>query len=254
MLALIFSLDIADIDTLKAELRRELPTFKSSHRLELGARACGYKSFTALRCVAAERRAVCELSWPAAAAFLRRLGLPEDSKPLVHAIARFLMRRVMRDHPRLSWHGLGLGRPKAFEKPTDWLPTLQKSRADLLAGEGGVTEFLRAYAFMSRVKKIQTINKNRSSYNLKHIAEKMVSCYPDGQKLGPMYVANGPLIIAALALDFKMRTFVDQLGYESLNVSFNVSQRSLDDLDGEIRPNSSVAQARAWKAARVRWA
>jgi hypothetical protein len=41
-----------------------------------------------------------------------------------------------------------------------------------------------------------------------------------------------------------MKTYVDDPGYDELNVSFNMSKSAIEDIDCEIRPNGARAQAR----------
>lgn len=57
--------------------------------------------------------------------------------------------------------------------------------------------------------------------------------------LGPRYVPNGALIAAAAHAGFKVREYDG-----SLNTSFNMSKRSLINLDYEIRPNGVRAKDR----------
>ena len=94
------------------------------------------------------------------------------------------------------------------------------------------------------VRPTKTIRKGTGSYRLKHIAENYACTYPEGEKLGPTYVTNGVLIAAALHAGFRMKTYVDERGYDCVNVSFNMSKPCLDDLDCEIRPNGACAAHR----------
>ena len=56
----------------------------------------------------------------------------------------------------------------------------------------------------------------------------------------------GMLIAAAVHMGFKYKTYVDDLGYDLPNVNFNMSKRSIDELDFEIRPSTD------WTHDRVR--
>lgn len=79
---------------------------------------------------------------------------------------------------------------------------------------------------------------------MKHIAENFKCTYPDGEKLGPHYVPNGVLIAAAIHAGFMTKSHFDELGYHTLNVTFNMSKPCLDDLDYEVRPDSGRSQDR----------
>lgn len=91
---------------------------------------------------------------------------------------------------------------------------------------------------MHRVARTRTIRDGTGSYWVKHIAENFDCTYPEGEKLGPHYVPNGVLIAAALHVGFKTKSHHDELGYHSLNVTFNMSKSCLEDLDYVIRPDS----------------
>ena len=119
----------------------------------------------------------------------------------------------------------------------------QDERAKLIEDQA-VNSFLTSLAFLTRVRRTKTIRQGTGSYRLKHIAENYACTYPEGEKLGPTYVPNGAFIAAALQAGFKMKTYVDDLGYDCVNVSFNMSKPCLDDLDCEIRPNGACAEHR----------
>lgn len=103
---------------------------------------------------------------------------------------------------------------------------------------------MASLAFVSRVERTRTIRPATNSYWLKHIAENYVCTYPDGEKLGPLYVPNGLLIAAAIHAGFHVKPHTDDYGGETLNAGFNMGKASLYDLDCEIRPNGGRAQAR----------
>ena len=49
---------------------------------------------------------------------------------------------------------------------------------------------------------------------------------------------NGMLIAAAVHMGFEYKTYVDDFGYDLPNMNFNMSKRSIDELDFEIRPKN----------------
>jgi hypothetical protein len=68
--------------------------------------------------------------------------------------------------------------------------------------------------------------------------------FPEGEKLGPVYVPNGLLIAAAIHAGFDVKPHTDSYGRESLNAGFNMGKTSLYDLDFEIRANGGRVKAR----------
>jgi hypothetical protein len=61
--------------------------------------------------------------------------------------------------------------------------------------EHAIDEFIRAATFLSKFGRRKSMNRARSSYGLKHDAERMPGDY----------VANGMMIAAALAMGFSGR-------------------------------------------------
>ena len=46
-------------------------------------------------------------------------------------------------------------------------------------------------------------------------------------------------------MGFKYKTYIDDLGYDGPNATFNMSKATVDDLDAEIRPRTGFAPDRA---------
>lgn len=69
---------------------------------------------------------------------------------------------------------------------------------------------------------IRTINKNHTSYGLKHLAERRAKKLSDN---GVNYITNGALILAMVDAGFRFMRDGD-----SPNVCFNVSERALKNL------------------------
>jgi hypothetical protein len=174
-----------------------------------------------------------------------------DPEPLYLAAAEVAVREVLRTIPRLHVFGIGFGRPQRtseglWSTPQQRYAEFLQSRKECL-GRRPTKAFLRSLAFLALVPKTKTIRSGTGSYRLKHIAENYASTYPEGAKLGPDYVPNGMLIAAAVHMGFKFKTHVDELGYDTLNASFNMSKSAIDDLDALIRPRSGFGRDRARK-------
>ena len=103
----------------------------------------------------------------------------------------------------------------------------------------------------ARVQRRRAVRPKTGSYWLKHIAENLRCSYPEGDELGPRYVANGALVAAALHLGFKAGTSLDDLGYVYVHVRFNMSPKALVDLDCSIRPDGPQDQERRRREERL---
>lgn len=247
MFSLDFPVTSANIDAIKAYLTQSLPDVKSSHRVEAMARGIGFQTYAAVlaasRCANPVRGVV---NWQAFARYLNAHGFDVEPSYLYRAVAKVAIRSVLEQVPRLTLHGIGLTQFQrnpdgSQETPEQHYERLLDSRKEFL-DDYHVEEFLLSLAFVSRVKRIKTINPYSNSYWLKHIAEKYPCAYPDGRTLGRGYVSNGALIAAAVYAGFNIREY-----YGSTNVAFNMSKPSLIDLDCEFRPDGEHAQARARK-------
>lgn len=249
MFALKIPVSADRLDAIKAELTQKLPDVKSSHRCEAIARGLGFRTYAgALAAVKAEALGTGQVRGDLFTAYLAEHGFNVSPKMLHHAAAKVALRDISERTPKLTMWGIGVGRPRQkedgrWEDFRDMNAKFRNDRAELVS-DGAVKPFLASLAFLERVTSTKTIRKGTGSYGLKHIAEKYACTYPEGEKLGPIYVSNGVLIAAALHAGFKMKTYVDELGYDDLNVSFNMSKPCLEDLDCEIRPDGARAQDR----------
>ncbi len=253
MFTLQFPIRSGHVADLKADVGAQLPDVKSSHRCEAIGRGLGFRTYAAL--LAATRGpdpAPVSADGAAFSSYLADHGINVGSRPFYLAVGRNAVRDVLAAEPRLTLYGIGVGRPertddRKWETPRERDARVLQSREKFLS-DYGVEQFLAARAFIGRVTPTKTIRPNTGSYWLKHIAENYACTYPDGGKLGPRYVSNGALIGAAIHAGFKYKTFTDELGYDSLNVVFNMSKPALYDLDCEIRPDGAHAQVRRRRA------
>jgi hypothetical protein len=240
------------IEQLKSELIKSLPEVKSSHRVEALGRGLGFRTYAGL--LAASRSSPPPLATVSGSSFRNYLvehSFTVDPAHLYQAAAQIAIQNVLDRMPRLHVFGIGFGRPQRNPDGSRQTPQQQYAefmeRREECLGRLAASAFLRSLAFLGRVKRTKTIRSGTGSYRLKHIAENFVCSYPEGGKLGPDYVPNGMLITAAVHMGFKYKVHVDDLGYGTLNASFNMSKAMIDALDAEIRPRTGFAQDRARK-------
>jgi hypothetical protein len=246
MFELRIPLTLAAITSIKADLTQSLAAVKSSHRVEAVARGLGFQTNAAMR-VAVKTNAPLRVNvrWEPFVSYLAEKGFEADATVFFHACARVAMDGVDRAVPRLTIFGIetGLrernpdGTKETFEQYRD---RIAQERAELFESHG-IAEFLLSLALLARVKPVKLISHS-DSYWVKHIAENFLCTYPHGPKLGPSSVANGALIAAAAHAGFVVREYPG-----SPNASFNMSKRSLVDLDCQVRPTGAYAQARRRK-------
>lgn len=254
MFVLRISVTPSAVEHIKAELTRGLAEVKSSHRVEAIGRGLGLRSYAAQRAASQQPAPpTATVTGAAFASYLKEHGFQVEPAHFYRAAAQVAIRRVLDAVPRLHIHGLGFGRPQRNADGTR--QTSQQQYAEFLEhrqeclGEDAAEAFLRSLALLARVKETKTVRSGTGSYRLKHIAENYACTYPEGAPLGPDYVPNGMLLAAAVHMGFKHKTYVDDLGYDAPNATFNMSKTVIDDLDAEIRPRGGFAQDRARRRA-----
>ena len=250
MVELDITLNPVTLERLKAGLRQTASEIKSSHRVEALARGLGFHSNAELRAridASGSRR----IDPEPFGRYLTERGFDAPASMLLRAAAHAITLTAMDRDDRLHKWGWGFGRPERrsdgrWETPYEHYDRVQAYRAELK--EIAVADHvLRALAMLASVPATKTIRPDTDSYRLKHIAENFACTFPDGAPLGPDYVANGPLIVAAVHLGFRYRTARDRDGNEWPNVTFNMSQSHLLELDIACRPNGARAQDRRRK-------
>jgi hypothetical protein len=117
--------------------------------------------------------------------------------------------------PELSGFGYRVARDRN-ETPEEAERRFLASRAEML-GEHGVDEFIRAVDFLSKFGQRKSMNRKRSSYGLKH----------DAERAAGDYVANGMMIAAALAMGFS----AERTHAGSPNAYFNISSKKTSASD-----------------------
>jgi hypothetical protein len=183
-----------DIERMKDALRASLPDVKSSHRVEALARGLGWTTNASMRAALAAAPMGTTPDEGAFRDYLSRHSFDAPGGTLLRAFARAGLRRAMDLAPELSGFGYRVARDRG-ETPEEAETRFAENRAEML-GEHGVEEFIRAAEFLSKFGRRKSMNRRRTSYGLKHDAERQAGDY----------VANGTLIAAALALGFNILT------------------------------------------------
>jgi len=243
MLKLYIPIVPATVVAIKEYLWAELPSVKSSHRLEAIARGLGFKTYAAL--LQATQSIVPTMVKPKTAPFilfLRQHGFEVEPAHLYRTAARVAVSIVLEKTPKLSANGCGFHAPqwvgdlKRYETPQERYKKFLQSRKELLS-KGCLDEFLLAFAVAQKTRRTKTVRDSSYSYRLKHIAETTTYVCADGTELGPRYVSNGAFIAAALYAGFRMKTYLDHSGYDQISVCFNMPKREIGDLARAARRN-----------------
>jgi hypothetical protein len=233
---------------MKIRLGKVLPDVKSSHRVEALARGLGFQTNAAMREAIRAGEVFVLADGRPFLAYLRERGFHVDVMHFYRAVANVAVERVISIEARLSLWGYGIDR---FQRRDDGRrETASEHHARFLAQQeqlfsnGALDEFLLSLALLQRIPATKTIRPGTGSYRLKHFAENSRCELPCGTLLGPFYVSNGALIIAAVHAGFHYKAHLDDFGFEEVSATFNMAKPAIDDLDCEIRPNGACAQDR----------
>lgn len=249
MFSLSMPMTMSVVDTIKLALTKALPSVKSSHRCEAFARGLGYRTYAALRADAeTDNLPIAAADGAAFVQYLAQHDFNVGQTEFYHAVAKAAVQVVVDQWPSLNINGFGTGERERgsdgrWESAAEEQKRLEAYRDDLLS-DYALAPFLASLALVSRIERTKTVRPGTGSYKLKHIAENYACTYPDGETLGPVYVANGVLIAAAIHAGFAVKPYTDDYGREILNAGFNMSKTSIEDLDCEIRPDGGAAHAR----------
>jgi hypothetical protein len=236
--------NLSTLEITKLALTNQLPEVKSSHRCEAMARGFGYRTYASfLEDARSCSDRLIRVDGVAFGDYLGKHDFAVTGSALYRAGAMAALNSVADRFPRLTINGFGIGDWYFDDTRASRRKKFDDSRARLVSNYA-VEPFLASLAFVSRIERTRTVRPATNSYWLKHIAESYECAYPTGEKLGPVYVANGVLIAAAIHAGFEVKKHTDEYGAEMLNAGFNMSKRSLYDLDCEIRPDGVRAQDR----------
>ncbi len=238
---------IESIESAKIFLRELVPSIKSTHRTEAIARCLSFGSHAALiASLKTENRRVAQIAPDTFVKFLRERKHEVSIRVAYKLLAHLAILNVLEDNHKISMWGYGFRQPQRtkggkYETPTEQYQRFQRDRNELKstsAAEG----FMMCLPLLAEMNVTKTIRSGTGSYTLKHVAEKMPVILPDDEAWTQNYVSNGTLIMAAIYMGFKFKSYKDDRGYDHINVNFNMSKVTLHVVNVRVRPNSGCAQ------------
>jgi len=119
------------------------------------------------------------------------------------------IQKVLKEYPTLNYSGFGLFESKNTLSSTEKLVELQKQQEKLC---NALEEIQSSYDWLNDVQKNKSINTKRSSYGLKHDAEKSTVAG---------YISNGSFITGAILKGFNVQI-------NEPNAYFNMSNKDLN--------------------------
>jgi hypothetical protein len=247
-----YTVDPHHLDAVKKAASKHLAEISPSLRMEILSRALGFNTWAAMKVSKVTRQ---ELNVDAALAFAGSREVAINPLSLHLTMAEATLLRVAKQYPELHLHGVheGYFTPSGEQKSAIKAAALagtffeemhkyrrsgfEESRVDLL-DSNQAEQTLRAMALFSSLTPTKTVGqRSRSSYGIKHVAERMTFDLGDGVILAPGYVSNVDAIIAALDRDFKVKHH----GGNSPNVDIGISVASLRAAQAEQKPNKLLA-------------
>lgn len=216
------------VPALKRRLRDALPNLGASVRIEAVARGLGFNTYAGFQARLNTGHLVADFDEPAFIDFLRERDAHAEPRTLQRCVIRALLEPVIESDARLTTHGFGV--PRRNYPGEKYAQELTRSRAEFY-DDWSCDQFELALEFLQRCDRRKTLNRDFSTYGLKHKAENISREYKIRTELGD-YVSNGLLIVAALYEGFS----VQQIDWDSLNGVLNISTKSVR----KFRDRSSV--------------
>ena len=215
-----------DLPQIKSELKDYHPGVKTTHRVEAMARGLGYKTYASLLAALEHGAQSIETN---DAAFNQALSLLSgqsiDGRTLSRSLARVAVRRAQAVEPSLTERGFDSAMPTTSDERrmsfAERRQAFEARRAETLK-HWAMDQFELALLYLDMQERRRTINRDYTSYNLKHRAEDLSRNQKLHTHLGN-YVSNGMLIAAAITRGFEYK----QVSYDSLNAYFNISSKTI---------------------------
>ncbi|MGC6500822.1 MAG: hypothetical protein ACON4C_11565 [Henriciella sp.] len=213
-------LSASDIPVVKRWLRQAIPNVQASIRTEAMARGFGFNTNAALLAEVKTGNVSLEVNEIKFVDFLHQRGSNPPDRTLPRAVIRTLIEPVLEANPRLTTHGFGVPNSYGWSGPK-YTNEVKRSR-DEYYDDWQCDQFELALLLLQHCQKRKTLNRNVTSYGLKHTAERISREHKIRTDLGN-YVSNGVLIAAAFYEGFDVRP----IEWGSLNAYLNISSKSL---------------------------
>ena len=223
---MLLELEMGDLPRLKTEIRAYHSDARASIRVEALARGLGLKSYAALRSLVCQRSVSVEPNDEIFAHYLAdRSGVSPKPRVLSRSLARVIVRKAMERIPNLTERGLDSAMPTTYdERQMTHVERVAafKERRDITLNDWAMDQFELALIYLDIQEQRLTINRQYSSYGLKHRAENLSRMQNRYTHLGD-YVSNGMLIAAAIVRGFDYRP----TSFGSPNAYFNISSKTI---------------------------
>lgn len=239
-----YTVDPNDVEALKKGASKHLAYIPPGLRMEVIARGLGFKTWAAMK-VSPLVRQKAELG--PAIDFASDKGTTFNPLDFHLAMAEATLLRVAELTPELHLHGIHSGyftptgdealtirhqypTSDYFRQASLWREAkFSESRTKLIESDQA-GQVLRAMATFAALSPTKTVGaKARSSYGLKHVAEKITFDLGEGVILAPNYVSNVDAIIAAIDAGFPIKHH----GQNGPNISVGITAASIRTVEAE---------------------
>ena len=212
-------LDADRLPAIKRRLREAFPSSKPSVRIEAFARGVDFKTHAALLSALQTGPRSVELNDAAFEQYFIAHSVQPAPRTFRRAVIRACIEPLLETNWRLTAHGYGVPDSYGGSGPL-YTEEMARSRAAFF-DDRFCDQFELALLFLQNCDRRKTLNRNASSYGMKHTAENISREFGVRTDLGN-YVANGVFIAAAAYDGYELRP-VDTF---SLNAYLNISERS----------------------------
>ena len=228
-----------DLPYLKTNLKKYHPKAGASLRMEAAARGFGFKKHSSLLRALENGPVEVEINDRVFGEFL---SLPDEELESLRSLSRSMLRVAAKpfwEHsPTLTKSGfdsMWVRTPCNVDRTIPEKKAAFEQRRQEALDDWGMDQIELALLFLDKQKRRKTLNRQFSSYRLKHRAENISRTMGQFTHLGD-YVSSGMLTIAAMIRGFKWQ----RVSATNMDAYFNISSTTVKatspDNDGTYKP------------------
>lgn len=190
--------------------------------MEAVARGLGFNTYSGLRTALSGGSVTATYDEGAFVNFVQERGEFVGPRVLQRTVIRTVLEPVVEANHGITTHGYGI--PDRYSFTDGYRDEFDRSR-DQFFEDSYCDQFELALVMLQVADKRKSLNRDYTSYGLKHTAEQISRKYGFRKDLKD-YVSNGVFIAAAMYEGFEVR----QIRWGSLNAFLNISTKSVKSL------------------------
>jgi len=225
---------------MKRRMREAVPNLGASARMEAIARGLGFNTYSGMRTALSAGPVTAICNEAAFVNFVQERGEFTSPRVLQRTVIRTVLEPIVEANGKLTTHGYGL--PNRYPPGEQYRGELERSRAEFF-DDDYCDQFELALVMLQAAEKRKSLNRDYTSYGMKHTAEQISRKHGIRTDLGD-YVSNGVFIAAALYEGFDVR----KIRWGDLNAFLNISTKAVKNLSTRSGIEALIGRTAAFAA------